>query len=181
MIRPRRELVTTVRPVWRYWNASRILIQSGVGVFIFRLFVMDQQAQSDLPVFNWGDFTDFHQSPPLLPESGTSEVPSVLSARSYLLPESHNPQNAQGSAPSPSRSDLALELASSSNRTDTNQTPLSKTMAPRPQKRQRGGSKKAAPAKDRRAPRGAGESKENPEEVRRAFSQPPTTEYSEHC
>lgn len=109
-----------------------------------------EQAQSDLPAFNWGDFTDFHQSPPLLPESGTSEVTSVLSARSYLLPESHIPQNAQSSAPSPSRA-----------------------MTPRPQKRQRGGSKKAAPAKDRGAPRGAGESKENPEEVRRAFSQPP--------
>ncbi|BCS27932.1 bZIP transcription factor [Aspergillus puulaauensis] len=128
---------------------------------------MDQLVQSDLPVFNWGDFTDFHQSPPLLPESGTSEVTSVLSARSYLLPESHNPQNAQSSTPSPGRSDLALELASSFNRTDTNQTPLSKPMKPRPQKRQRGGSKKAAPAKDRGAPRGAGESKENPEERRR--------------
>jgi hypothetical protein len=129
---------------------------------------MDQQAPSDLPVFNWGDF---YQSRRLLPESETANITSLLSTRSYLLPESFTSPNAQNSKPSSlSPGDLALELASSSNQTNTNQTTTTKPMTPRPQKRQRCGPKEASPAKgDRGASRAVSDSKGNPEEVRVRF------------
>jgi hypothetical protein len=135
---------------------------------------MDQQVPlrlaSDLPLFNW---EDFHQSTslpessrPLLQESATSDINSLLSACSYPLPESYNSQNAQSSTPSPNPGDFALELASYLNRTNTNQTPFSEPTTPRPQKRQRRGPKDAAPAKNRGAPQEVGDSKENPGEAR---------------
>ncbi|GFF54001.1 hypothetical protein IFM46972_09916 [Aspergillus udagawae] len=137
---------------------------------------MDQQLpvrlSSDLPPFNWDEFRESTSSSeptdPLLHESATSDINSLLSARSYSLPKSHNTQNAQNSTPSPSHGDLALELASYLNPTNTNQTPLPKPTALGPQKRQRRGSKKAAPSgKNRGAPRDDGGRNESPEERRR--------------
>ncbi|KAF7718740.1 BZIP transcription factor [Penicillium ucsense] len=132
---------------------------------------MDQQLpvrlSSDLPLFNWDEFHEstFTSEPtyPLLHGSATSDINSLLSARSYPLAKSHNTQNAQNSTPSPSHGDLALELAAYSKSTNTNQTPL-----PKPQKRQRGGYKKAAPSgKNRGAPRDDGSRNESPDERRR--------------
>lgn len=137
--------------------------------------IMDQQLpvrlSSDLPPFNWDEY---HESTslseptyPLLHESATSHINSLLSARSYPLPKSHNTQDAQNSTPSPSHGDVALELASYLNPTNTNQTPLPKPTAPGPQKRQRRGSKKAAPSgKNHGAPQDDGGRNESPEEVR---------------
>lgn len=121
---------------------------------------MDRQASSDLPVFNWGDF---YQTRRLLPESEAANITSLLSARSYLLPGSYTSPNAQSSMPSSlSPGGLGLELASSSNQTNTNQTTPTKPMAPRP-----GPKTKAGPAKDDRgAPRAVSDGKENPEQVR---------------
>lgn len=137
--------------------------------------IMDQQLpvrlSSDLPLFNWDEFHESISSSeptsPLLHESAAYDINSLLSARSYPLPNSHNTPNAQNSTLSPSHGDLALELASYSNPTNTNQTPLPKQTAPGPQKRQRGGSKKAAPlGKNRGASRDDGGRNESPEEVR---------------
>ncbi|KAJ5492683.1 hypothetical protein N7539_001429, partial [Penicillium diatomitis] len=136
---------------------------------------MDQQVplplSSDLPLFNWEDFRRSTSLPehsrPLLQESARADITSLLSARSYPLPESFNSQNAQSGTPSPSPSDFALELASPLSRTNTNQTPVSKPTTPRPQKRQRRGPQKAAPAKDCGAPQGVSNSKDNTEERRR--------------
>jgi hypothetical protein len=129
---------------------------------------MDRQAPSDLPVFNWGDFYQSHQ---LLLEPETTNITSLLSARSFLLPESYASPNAQSSTPSSlSPGDLALELESSSNQTNTNQTTPSKAITQRPQKRQRRSPKKTGPAKDNhRAPWAVSDRKENPEEVRVCF------------
>ena len=134
---------------------------------------MDQQValrlSSDLPLFNWDDFNrreSLSEPSGLLPqESVTSDITSLLSARSYPLPESYNPHNAQSSTPSPSPGDFALEIASYFNRTNTIQTPPSKPTTPRPHKRQRRGPKKAASVKDHGAPQQVGDSKEDPEEV----------------
>lgn len=137
---------------------------------------MDQQLpvrlSNDLSLFNWNDFHERASSPepsyPLLQESATSDINSLLSARSYPLPESHNSQNAQNSTPSASSVDLPFELASYLNPTNTNQARISKPTTPRRQKRQRRGPKEAAPsAKNREAPREDGDSNENPEEVHR--------------
>ncbi|KAL5044239.1 hypothetical protein BDW71DRAFT_199110 [Aspergillus fruticulosus] len=113
---------------------------------------MDRQVPSDLP-------------PPVV--TVTSDITSLLSVRSYVLPEPYNPQNAPIGMPSPSPGNVALEPASSCNRTNINQTPLSKPMPLRPQKRQRCGPKKASSAKGLEAPREVGESKETPAERRR--------------
>ncbi|KAJ5112739.1 hypothetical protein N7532_000784, partial [Penicillium argentinense] len=137
--------------------------------------IMGQQAPirlaSDLPLFNWEEFRQSTSLPessrPLLQESATSDINSLLSACSYPLPESYNSQNAQRSTPSPNPGDFALEPASYLNRTNTNQTPVSEPTTPRPQKRQRHGPKKAAPAKNRGAPQEVGDGKENPGERRR--------------
>jgi hypothetical protein len=140
---------------------------------------MDQQLPvqlpSDLPPFNWDEFHESTSSSeptyPLLHESATSDIISLLSARSYFLPKSHNTQNAQNSTPSPSHGVLALGLASHLNPTNTNQTPLPKPTAPAPQKRQRRGSRKAAPSgKNRGAPQDDGGRNESPEEVRGSTS-----------
>lgn len=137
---------------------------------------MDQQLpvrlSSDLPLFNWDDFRESASSSepsyPLLQESATSDINSLLSACSYPLPESYNSQNAQNSTPSGSVGDLAFEPASYLKPTNINQAQISKPTTPRPQKRQRRGPKKAAPsAKNRGAPREDGDSNENPEEVHR--------------
>ncbi|CEJ55190.1 hypothetical protein PMG11_01459 [Penicillium brasilianum] len=140
---------------------------------------MDQQLpvqlSSDLPLlppFDWQELyestTSSEPTHPLLPEFATSDINSLLSARSYPLPNSHNTRNAQNKTPSPSHGDLALELAPYSHPTNTNQAPIPKATAPGPQKRQRLGSKKAAPSgKVRGAPGDKGGRNESPEERRR--------------
>ncbi|KAJ5975740.1 hypothetical protein N7481_009447 [Penicillium waksmanii] len=136
---------------------------------------MDQQVPlpiaSDLPIFNWEDFhpsTSLSESShPLLQESATSDINSLLSACSYPLPESYKSRNAQSNTPSPNSDDFAPELAFDLNRTNTNQTHGSKPTTPRPQKRQRDGPKKATPAKSCGASQAAGDSEENPGERRR--------------
>ncbi|CEL03940.1 hypothetical protein ASPCAL05076 [Aspergillus calidoustus] len=137
---------------------------------------MDTYVPRELPVFNWGDF---QQSPPSLPDSMTSDITSLLSVRSYLPPEAYTSQNAPSSTPSPSPGILALELASSWNQTNISQTPLSKPMPQRPQKRQRCGSKKTSSAKGPGAPREVGESNENPAERRRMRSRVAQRAYRE--
>ncbi|OKO89964.1 hypothetical protein PENSUB_13546 [Penicillium subrubescens] len=136
---------------------------------------MDQQLQvrlsSDLPPFNWDEFYESRSSSeltyPSLHESATSDINSLLSARSYPLPNSHNTRNAQYNTPSPSHGDLALKLASSLNPTNTNQTPLPKPTAPGPQKRKQRGSKNTTPSGENRgAPRDDGGRNGSPEEVR---------------
>ncbi|KAL6229252.1 hypothetical protein BDW75DRAFT_225397 [Aspergillus navahoensis] len=137
---------------------------------------MDQQLpvrlSSDLPLFNWDNFRESTSSSepsyPLLQEPATSDINSLLSARSYHLPNSYNLQNAPNSTPSPSPGDLALELASYLNPTNTNQITASKPTTPQPQKRQRRRPEKATPpAKNRGAPRDDGGRNESPQERRR--------------
>lgn len=159
----------------RILNSLSLLLAGRLSLdFTLTRRVMGQQVplrlSSDLPPFNWEDFnqnTSLSESGhPLFRESATSDINSLLSARSYPLPESYSSQNAQHSTPSPSPGDFALELASYLNPTNTNKTPLSQPTTPRPQKRQRRGPQKAAPsAKNRGAPREDGDSNENPEEV----------------
>lgn len=135
---------------------------------------MDQQVPlplaSDLPLFNWEDFRQSTSLPesghPLLQESATSDINSLLSACSYPLSESYDSRNAQSNTPSPNSDDSALELAFYLNRTNTNQIPGSKSTTPRPQKRQRDGPKKATPANNYRTPQAVGDSEENPGQVR---------------
>jgi hypothetical protein len=136
---------------------------------------MDQQLpvrlSSDLPPFNWDEFHESTFSSestyPLLHESATSDINSLLSARSYPLHSSHNTRNAQNSTPSPSHANSALELSSYFNPTNTKQTPLPKPTAPGPQKRQKRGSKKTASSgKNRGPPQDDGDRNESPEEVR---------------
>lgn len=135
---------------------------------------MDQQLpvrlSNYLPPFNWDEFQESTSSSehayPLLHESANSDINSLLSARFYPLPNSHNTQITQNNIPSPSRGDSALELESYLNPTNTNQTPLPKPTAPGSQKRQRHGSRKAAPSgKNSEAPRDDGGRNESPEEV----------------
>ena len=99
-----------------------------------------------LPISGWGGF---HQTGPV-----PSNINSLLSTRSYLLPESYNSNDH-----STSSLDTALRVASS-NRTE-NQS-LSEPITSRPRKSQRRGLK-AAPAKDCRAQVG---DRENYKEVR---------------
>lgn len=135
---------------------------------------MDQQLPArlsgDLPPFDWDEFrggtSSFEPTYPLLHESATSDINFLLSARSYPLPDAHKTQNAQNSTPSPGHGDLTLGLASYSNPTRTKQTPLPKPTAPGPQKRQRRGSKKAAPSgSNRGAPQDEGGRTERSDEV----------------
>ncbi|KAL2838987.1 hypothetical protein BJY01DRAFT_219561 [Aspergillus pseudoustus] len=128
---------------------------------------MDSPLPSDTPLFSWGDF---HPNPPVLPESETSEITSLLSARSYLLPEPYSSQNEQSSLPAPSPGDLRLDLASSGNLPNTIPSPLYRLMTPRLQENQRRERKKAASRKDLQVRRKDGYSKENPEERRRIQS-----------
>jgi hypothetical protein len=139
---------------------------------------MDQQLpvglSSDLPPFNWDEFRESKSSSeptsPLLHESAASDINSLLSARSYPLPNAHNTQNAQNSTLFSSHGDLPLGFAPYLNPTNTNQIPLPKPTAPGPQKRQRRGSKKAAPSgKNREAPQDEGGRNESHEEVRRPW------------
>ncbi|KAJ5548844.1 hypothetical protein N7513_006078 [Penicillium frequentans] len=136
---------------------------------------MDQQLplrlSSDPPLFNWDDFrpknTSSKPSRPLSQEFENSDITSLLSARSYPLPESYKSQHAPSRAPSPSPGDFALGLGPNFTRTNTDQTPLSQLTTLRPQKRQRHGPRKAISAKGRGGPRDVDDSKENTEERRR--------------
>lgn len=137
---------------------------------------MDQQVplrlSSDLHLINWDDSHQNTSLPepsrPILQDPARPLISPHLSACSYPLLEPCDPQSAQSCSPSSSPGELTLELACYLNRTNTNQTPLSKPTTPMPQKRQRRRPKEAAPsAKNRRASREVGDSKENPEEVRR--------------
>ncbi|KAH8131317.1 hypothetical protein LI328DRAFT_161174 [Trichoderma asperelloides] len=137
---------------------------------------MDQQVplrlSSDLHLFNWDDSHQNTSLPepsrPILQDPARPLISPHLSACSYPLLEPCDPQSAQSCSPSSSPGELTLELACYLNRTNTNQTPLSKPTTPMPQKRQRRRPKEAAPsAKNRRASREVGDSKENPEERRR--------------
>ncbi|CAI7642832.1 unnamed protein product [Penicillium pancosmium] len=136
---------------------------------------MDQQVPlpqpSDLPLFNWEDFrqgTSFPESSrPLLQESATSDINSLLSACSYPLPELYNSRNAQNNTPSPKSDDFALELAFSLNRTTTNQTTGSKSTTSQPQKRQQDVPRNTMSAKNCGASQEVGDSEENPRERRR--------------
>lgn len=138
--------------------------------------VMDQQfplqLSGDLPVFSWEDFRQSTllstQSRTLLQESASSNITSLLSARSYPLPESYNSRTAQNNKQLPSSGGVSSEPRPYPDRTNTNQRTISKTTTPRPQKRRRREPKKAAPlAKKYGAPREVVDSNEDPEEVRR--------------
>ncbi|KAJ5662898.1 hypothetical protein N7507_003629 [Penicillium longicatenatum] len=136
---------------------------------------MDQQVSprlaSDLSLFNWVDSNQstslLEFSRPLSQESATSDINLLLSACSYPLPEPNNSQNAQINTPSLNSGDTTFELASNLNWTNTNRTSVSKPTTPRPQKRQRHGPKKTAPAKNRTTPQEVDDSKESPRERRR--------------
>lgn len=171
-------IVWTIRKRWSGSNTD-CLISWPTGSRLtdrdYIYHIMDQQLpvrlSSDQPPSNWDELHESTSSSEptylLLHESATSDIKSLLSARFYPLPNSHNTRNAQNRTPSPSHGDLALELASFLNPTNTNQTPLAKPKAPGPQKRQRRGSKKAAPSeKNRGAPQDDGGSNESHEEVR---------------
>lgn len=132
---------------------------------------MDQQVaprlSSDLPIFHWGDYHSKNPlsepSRPLSQEFVTSDIASLLSARSYPLSESHNSYNAQSSTALPNPGEFAIERAFYFNQRNTN----SERTTPQPQKRQRRGPRNAASAKKSGAPREGSDSKENSEEVRR--------------
>lgn len=138
---------------------------------------MDQQlpvrlSGDDLPLFSWEDFRPSTflstQSRPLLQEPATSNITSLLSARSYPLPEFYNSRTAQSEEQLTISDDVLSEPRPYPNRTNTNQSTLSKTTTPGPQKRRRRELKKAAPlAKKYGAPQGIVDNNEDPEEVRR--------------
>ncbi|KAJ6104340.1 hypothetical protein N7523_010660, partial [Penicillium sp. IBT 18751x] len=136
---------------------------------------MDQQVSprlsSDMNFFNWEDFHRASLPEPSRPSfqgSATSDIASLLSSRSQPLPDSYNSRSAQNSASSSIPGDLALGLVSYPSPTNTNSASVPKPTAPRPQKCQRRGPKKAVvSAKNLGATREVHGSKENPEERRR--------------
>ncbi|KAF3394095.1 hypothetical protein F1880_004606 [Penicillium rolfsii] len=137
---------------------------------------MDQQLpallSSGLPPFDWNDFhggtTSCEPTDPLLHEPATSDIDSLLSARSYAVHDAHNTHFAHNSTPPPSHGDPNLDLASYSNPKNTKQTPLPNSIATGPQKRQRRGFKKVTPpGSNRQAPQDEGGKKERSEERRR--------------
>ncbi|KAJ5936405.1 hypothetical protein N7454_005040 [Penicillium verhagenii] len=132
---------------------------------------MDQQlplqVSDDLPLSNRADI---HQKPalstqsrPLLQESVNSNITSLLSARSYPLPESYMPQAGQSNRQIPITANRPQGSRTTSTRTNTNQTTI-----PEPQKRRRRQPKKSAPsAKNFAAVRDGFSDQGNSEERRR--------------
>lgn len=137
-----------------------------------RNLVMSRQSplwpSSDPSSCDWDEYgrrkSTFEPSNPAMPEMAT-DITSLLSAQSYLLPEPSWAQNSQSSTPSPGDSGFVLELESANYRNPPNQPDPSKLKTPRVQRRQQRGRQKVASVKGQEGD----DHHENPTEVRRAL------------
>ncbi|KAI2787991.1 hypothetical protein POX_f08374 [Penicillium oxalicum] len=121
---------------------------------------------SDPSSCDWDEYgrrkSTFEPSNPAMPEMAT-DITSLLSAQSYLLPEPSWAQNSQSSTPSPGDSGFVLELESANYRNPPNQPDPSKLKTPRVQRRQQRGRQKVASVKGQEGD----DHHENPTERRR--------------